>query len=270
MPLRRNVSVDLQLAGMAVDDRGSQRTRRLDGRRCLVTGSARGIGLDIAATLRAEGAVVSLLDVDPTVKQVAANLEACAVEVVDLTDADATATAVAALIAAMDGIDLLVNNAGIFRLTPVLELTVAEWDTMFAVNVRAMLVTSQVAARSMIAAGRGGKIVNLASMAAKLPAANLAHYAASKAAVVSLTQTLAVELGPYGITANSVCPGFVLTDMGADTRSDTDIAAWRARSPLGRLAEPADVSAMVVFLASTDGDYCTGQAMNVSGGMVMH
>jgi len=255
---------------MAADDRGSHGGGRLDGRRCVITGAARGIGAEVASTFRAQGASVALIDVDPAVKEIGDRLDAAAVEVVDLADPSATEAGLDSLISVLGGIDVLVNNAGILRLSPLLDITVEEWDRVFAVNVRSMLVTTQVAARSMIAAGRQGKIINLASMAAKVPATNLAHYAASKAAVVSLSQTSAVELGPHGITVNSICPGFVLTDMGAETRTDAMVASWRALSPLGRLAELSDVAAMALFLASPDGDYCTGQAMNVAGGMVMH
>lgn len=258
-------------AHMTIDERGAQGGGgRLDGRRCVITGAARGIGAEIAATFRAHGATVALVDVDPAVKEVGDRVEAVAVEIVDLADPAATAVAVDAVIARLGGVDVLVNNAGILRLTPLLDITVAEWDQVMTVNVRSMLVTTQIAARSMIAAGGGGKIINLASMAAKAPAAKAAHYAASKAAVVSLTQSAAVELGPHGITVNSICPGFVLTDMGAETRTEEMVESWRAMSPLGRLAEPSDVAAMALFLASRDGDYCTGQAMNVAGGMIMH
>ena len=243
---------------------------RLAGRRCIVTGSARGIGEEIASTFRREGATVALLDVDPAVKDVADRIGAAGVAVADLSDPDATAAAIATLIADLGGIDVLVNNAGILRLTPLLDITVDEWDEVQRINARSMLVTTQVAARAMIAAGTRGKIINMASMAVKRPAANHAHYAASKAAVVALTQSAAVELGPYGITANAICPGFVLTEMGAATRTAEMVASWEAMSPLGRLAERSDVAAMAVFLASDDGDYCTGQAMNVAGGMVMH
>jgi len=122
----------------------------------------------------------------------------------------------------------------------------------------------------MIAQGDGGKIVNMASMGGKVGAAGQSHYAASKAAVISLTQVSAVELGAHGITVNSICPGFVLTDMGAATRTPEMVAEWSAKSPLGRLGQPADVAAMALFLASGDADYCTGQALNVTGGMIMH
>ena len=162
------------------------------------------------------------------------------------------------------------DAAGIFELKGLLDLTVEDWDRLQDVNARSMLVTTQVAARAMIAAGTGGRIVNLASMAAKRPAADQAHYAASKAAVVALTQATALELGTHGITANAICPGYVLTDMGGDTRSAEQVAGWSAMSPLGRCAEPDDVAGVAVFLASPDAAYLTGQALNVTGGMVMH
>ena len=165
---------------------------------------------------------------------------------------------------------MLVNNAGVLHITPLLDISVDEWDRTLAVNARAVLVTMQVVARAMIDAGRGGTIVNMASMGAKKAGAGQAHYAASKAAVVSLTQAAALELGPHGITVNAICPGYVLTEMGAATRTPEMVAAWSAMSPLGRCAEPADVARMALFLASSDAAYCTGQAFNVTGGMVMH
>ncbi|MBA3605897.1 MAG: SDR family oxidoreductase, partial [Acidimicrobiia bacterium] len=215
---------------------------------------------------------VALLDVLPDVKAVAAGLPGAGhvAGVADLADPDETRVVLARLIDELGGIDVLVNNAGVLRLGPLLDMTTDEWDLVFDVNVRSMLVTTQVAARSMIAAGRGGTIVNMASMAAKQAGRDQAHYAASKAAVVSLTQATAAELGPHGITANAICPGYVLTDMGVDTRTDEMVAAWSATSPLGRCAEPDDVARVALFLASRDAAYCTGQAFNVTGGMITH
>jgi NAD(P)-dependent dehydrogenase (short-subunit alcohol dehydrogenase family) len=243
--------------------------RRLDGRRCVITGAARGIGAEIARTFAGEGATVGLLDARPDVKAVADEVEGVA-DVVDLVDPDATRAVTSRLIDRLGGVDVLVNNAGILRITPLLDITVEEWDHVFDVNTRPMLVTTQVAATSMIAAGRGGRIINMASMAAKRAAGDQAHYAASKAAVVALTQAAAVELGPHGITVNAICPGYVLTEMGAETRTPEMVAAWSARSPLARCAEPADVARMALFLASADAAYCTGQAFNVTGGMITH
>lgn len=242
---------------------------RLAGRRAVVTGPVHGIGRAIATTFSTEGARVGLLDVDPEVKAVAADLDGVGA-VADLADPHATVAALDHLIAGLGGVDILVNNAGIFQHKALLELTVGDWDRMLAVNTRSMLVTTQVAARSMNAAGHGGVIVNVASMAAKQPAPDQAHYAASKAAVVALTQATALELGRHGIRANALCPGYVLTAMGAATRTPEMVAAWSARSPLGRCADADDVARVALFLASDDSAYLTGQAVNVSGGMIVH
>jgi 3-oxoacyl-[acyl-carrier protein] reductase len=121
----------------------------------------------------------------------------------------------------------------------------------------------------MIDAG-GGAIVNMASMGGKVGSPNQAHYAASKAAVIGLTRVSAMELGRHSIRVNCICPGYVLTEMGAGTRTPEMVAAWSALSPLGRCAEPEEVAAMALFLASDDARYSTGEAFNVAGGMVMH
>jgi NAD(P)-dependent dehydrogenase (short-subunit alcohol dehydrogenase family) len=244
---------------------------RLAGKRCVVTGAARGIGAQIARTYAAHGATVAVVDVDPAVHALAAALPggSHAAAVVDVGDPAAVRRILPGVIAELGRIDVLVNNAGILRITPLLDITVEEWDDVFAVNVRSMLVTTQLAASAMIAAGHGGTVVNMASMGAKRATAGQAHYAASKAAVVSLTQAAATELGPHGITVNAICPGYVLTEMGAATRTPEMVAAWSAASPLGRCAEPEDVAAMALFLASDDAAYCTGQAFNINGGMLM-
>ena len=243
---------------------------RLEGRRAIITGAARGIGAEIARTYAAEGARVVLFDVTADqVRELAKELEGESV-VVDLADASATAAATTEAISLLGGVDLLVNNAGILKMAPILDMTVENWDLTFEVNVRAMFVTTQVAGRAMRDQGTGGRIINMASMGGKLGAPNQAHYAASKSAVIAFTRVTAMELGPIGINANCICPGYVLTEMGASTRTPEMVAAWSAKSPLGRLAEPSDVAKMALFLASEDSSYCTGQAMNVSGGMVMH
>ena len=242
---------------------------RLAGRRALITGAARGIGAEIAASFRREGAELALLDIDiDRLLKTAAPLDASAFEV-DLADVESTTDVVGRAIDGLGGIDILVNNAGILKMAPLLEIDPADWDFTFAVNVRAMLVTIQLAAKAMIPNGRGA-IINMASMGGKVGGPNQAHYAASKAAVISLTQVAAKELGAYGITVNCICPGYVLTEMGAATRTEAMVQEWSAKSPLGRLAEPSDVANMAVFLASDEASYCTGQAMNVTGGMVMH
>ncbi len=246
------------------------RPSRFTGARVVVTGGAQGIGREIVTAFAAEGARVAILDrLADEARQVATAVGGLAVAC-DLDDATSTTGAMDAAIEELGGIDVLVNNAGVFRITPLLDISPDEWDWIFAVNVRAMLLTTQVAARTMIAEGRGGKIVNMASMGGKVGAPGQSHYAASKAAVISLTQVSAAELGEHGITVNSICPGYVLTEMGAATRTPEMVAEWSAKSPLGRLGQPADVAAMALFLASSDADYCTGQALNVTGGMIMH
>ena len=236
----------------------------LDGRRCLVTGAARGIGRYVTERLVAEGMRATILDVDPDVQRVARELGAQSI-VVDLCDDDAVRDALAVSMGD-DPFWLLVNNAGVFTKTPLLDMSLNEWDHLHQVNVRAMVVTMQAITPSMRVVG-GGRVVNMASMAAKRGTPGEAAYAASKAGVVALSRIAAMELGSYGITVNSICPGYVLTEMGAATRSADEVAAWTALSPLGRLGTPADLAGVVAFLASDDGSYITGQALNVTGGM---
>jgi len=243
---------------------------RLAGRRAVVTGAARGIGYAIARRFTDEGAAVALVDVDADrAKHAAVTFADAPVVVADLADPTQAHAAVDEAAERLGGLDILVNNAGILLMAPLLEITPDDWDRTFAVNVRAMLCTIQAAVPYLREAG-GGKVVNMASMGGKLGSPGQAHYASSKAAVIELTRVAAMELGPLGITVNCICPGYVLTEMGAATRTPEMVAAWSAKSPLGRLASPEDVAAMALFLASSDGDYCTGQAMNVTGGMIMH
>ena len=243
---------------------------RLAGVRAVVTGAARGIGAAIATRLHQEGAAIAVLDrLEDAGRATAAALDGVFVAT-DLSDPVHAARATSTAIAELGGVDVLVNSAGILQLGSLLDTSIEQWDRVFAINTRAMLVTMQAVAPVMIAAGRGGRIVNIASMAAKAGGANEGAYAASKAAVVALSRAAALEWGEHGITVNAICPGYVLTEMGAATRTAEDVAAWSARSPLGRLADPADVAGVACFLASADGAYLTGQAVNVTGGMITH
>ncbi len=231
-----------------------------DGQRVIVTGGAGGIGSAIVARFASEGASVVVLDR-------AAGTGGPHV-MCDLADPEDTHRAVAEAVGMLGGADVLVNCAGLFQSAPLLQITVGDWDRVLAVNARGTLLTMQAVAPVMMAAGHGA-IVNIASMAAKAGGGGEGHYAASKAAVVALTRAGAQEWGCHGITVNAVCPGYVLTDMGAATRTPEDVAAWTARSPLGRLGVPEDVAGVTAFLASPAGSYLTGQAINVAGGMIM-
>jgi NAD(P)-dependent dehydrogenase (short-subunit alcohol dehydrogenase family) len=249
---------------MAATDRPEPAPRRI-----VVTGAARGIGASIATAFASAGDHVVLVDVHESVHDTASEVGGKAV-VCDLADADDLTRALTAAIETVGGIDVLVNNAGVFEIVPLLDITAEAWSRMFDVNARSMLLTTQVAARRMIEQGTGGRIVNMASMGGKDGAPGQAHYAASKAAVISLTQVAAKELGEHAITVNAICPGYVLTEMGAATRTPEMIAEWSSKSPLGRCGTPDDVAAMAMFLASPAADYLTGQAFNVTGGMIMH
>ena len=243
---------------------------RLDGKRVVITGAARGIGASIAARFADEGARLALLDRDAVGCAAAAAALGGRSYEVDLADPAGTTGVLEEAIGDLGGIDVLVNNAGILLFANLLDITVDDWDRTFDVNLRSMLVTTQVAARWMIGAGVKGAIVHMASMGGKVGSPRQAHYAASKAGVISLTRVAAMELGEHGSRVNCICPGYVLTEMGAATRTPEMVAAWSAKSPLGRCAEADEVADMALFLASEQSRYCTGQAMNVSGGMVMH
>lgn len=245
------------------------RTAERHRRRAVVTGGARGIGAAIAARLAADDVEVVILD--RLADQAEDSARQCGghAVTVDLNNPQDTMRAMTDAVDHLGGLDLLVNSAGVFALTPLLDIDVASWDTMMGINARATMVTMQSAARAMIPAG-GGAIVNIASMAAKTGGADEAHYAASKAAVVALTRAAALEWGQHHIRVNAICPGFVLTDMGALTRTEQQVAQWTARSPLGRLTTPADVAEMTVYLAGDSAQAITGQALNLTGGMVMH
>ncbi|MEW1708914.1 SDR family oxidoreductase [Microbacterium sp. NPDC089190] len=232
--------------------------------RVIVTGGSGGIGAAIVARFTADGDRVAVLD-----RRAPAEDAASAFFAVDLRDPLDTRRAVGEAVEALGGIDVLVNCAGVFQHASLLDITVDDWDLVLDVNARATLVTMQAVAPRMLEA-RGGTIVNIASMAAKQGGGGEGHYAASKAAVVALTRAGAQEWGCHGVRVNAVCPGYVLTDMGADTRSEDDVRAWSAKSPLGRLGVPEDVAGVAHFLASPAGGYLTGQAINVTGGMIMH
>jgi NAD(P)-dependent dehydrogenase (short-subunit alcohol dehydrogenase family) len=239
-----------------------------EGRRALVTGGGSGIGLATARLLRSGGAAVALLDHGAAVADAAAELGAAAVRA-DVRDEAAVTDAVAEAEAALGGApDLLVCAAGIYRFTPLLELGGAAWDDVLATNLRGAFLTGREVARRLAVTGAEGAIVNLASMAARSTdtAEPAAHYAASKAGVVSLTRQMAAEWGPR-IRVNAVSPGVIDTPM---LRIMDDPAAGRAyldaRVPLRRLGAAGEVAAVIAFLLSDAASYVTGADVPVDGG----
>ncbi|KQO07724.1 short-chain dehydrogenase [Agreia sp. Leaf244] len=247
---------------------------RFEGTRVVVVGGAGGIGGRIAERFAEEGADVLVLDLlrgaDPALGGASSSGPGRGIRHCDLVDAVSVEAAFAVAFAELGGIDVLVNSAGILARGSLLDLTPERWDLVMDINARGTLFAMQHAARAMIDQGAGGTIVNIASMAAKAGGGDEGAYAASKAAVVGLTRAAALEWGEHLIRVNALLPGYVLTDMGKDTRTDEDVATWSKKSPLGRLGTPDDVAGFALFLASVDGDYLTGQSFNVTGGMIMH
>jgi D-sorbitol dehydrogenase (acceptor) len=251
-------------------------TGRLDGKGALITGAARGIGRAFAEAYLAQGARVCVADIDADgVRATAAEIGAIPV-VMDVADQASIDAGVAAADDALGGVDVLVNNAAIFAADPIVGIARADYDRVFAVNVAGTLFTMQAVARGMIARGRGGRIVNMASQAGRRGEALVAVYCASKAAVISLTQSAALNLIGHGIAVNAIAPGVVDGAHwdGVDAQfarleglpPGAKKAAVAAAVPAGRMGRPEDLTGMAVFLASDEAAYVVGQCYNVDGG----
>jgi NAD(P)-dependent dehydrogenase (short-subunit alcohol dehydrogenase family) len=245
--------------------------QRLAGRAVVVTGATRGIGRSIALACAREGAAVVVNGRDEAaghavLAEIAALGASAAWHAADLGRvADARALVDAAR-ARFGRIDVLVNNAGVFERRPALEMEEGDWDRLLDVNLKGAFFCAQAAARIMRERGQGGAIVNVASDAAWSGGINpCAHYAASKAGMVSITRSLARELAPHRIRVNAVAPGLITTDMGGAAGSTLP----DLRIPLGREGTPDEVAACVVFLASDEASYVTGANLNLSGGLFL-
>ncbi len=251
---------------------------KLAGKVAVVTGGARGIGAAIAQRYAGEGATVVIADRDlesasALVARLGGGAMALPLDVTSRASIDATVVAVAAQ---AGGVDILVNNAAVFDLAPVVEVTEQSWDLLFSVNVKGLFFMLQAVARRMIAQGRGGKIINMASQAGRRGEALVSVYCATKAAVISLTQSAGLDLIKHRINVNGIAPGVVDTPMW--TEVDALFARYEGRPlgekkrlvgaavPYGRMGYPEDHAGAAVFLASADADYVVAQTINVDGG----
>ena len=249
---------------------------RLEGKTALITGAARGIGEAFARAYIAEGAHVCIADIDiERARETANAIGAIAIQM-DVADQDSIDAGVAEAIAQMGQIDILVNNAALFSAAPVVEIERADFARIFDVNVAGTLFTMQAVAKHMIARGNGGKIINMASQAGRRGEPLVAVYCASKAAVISLTQSAGLNLIEHGINVNAIAPGvvdgehwdgvdafFAKHEGKAPGQKKAEVAA---AVPFGRMGRAEDLTGMAVFLASPDADYVVAQTYNVDGG----
>ena len=255
--------------------------KRLDGKTALITGSARGIGLAFAEAYLREGARVALADIDIARARTEATRlgpDAFAVEM-DVTRQDSIDAAVAATLTQFGQIDILINNAAIFTAAPITEITREDYTRCFEINVAGALFTMQAVARHMIERGQGGKIINMASQAGRRGEALVAVYCASKAAIISLTQSAGLNLIQHGINVNAIAPGVVDGEHwdGVDAffaKYENKAPGQKKREvgaavPFGRMGVAQDLTGMAVFLASSEADYIVAQTYNVDGGQWM-
>jgi 3-hydroxybutyrate dehydrogenase len=252
----------------------------LTNQTAIVTGAARGIGKGIALALARAGAHVVVADINAEAAARAAGeitalgLSAMAAAV-DVTQANQVNGMVESALARFGQLDILVNDAGVVSNAPILDLSEEEWDRTIAVNLKGAFLCSRRAAQAM-AAHRSGRIINIASLSGKVGAPGQAAYCASKHGVIGLTLVMAIDLAPYGITVNAICPGMnetemmqqVIADRAASRGQTTDEVRQGiiVKTPLGRFGRPEDVAEVVLFFASPGAAYITGQAIDVDGG----
>ena len=256
-----------------------------ENKNVFITGAAGGIGKAISIAFAKEGARIALIDLDKkgleeSLKELKSKNTVIKTYILDVTKEKVVKEVVSKVLEDFPCIDILVNNAGVSTMNWFWKLTEEEWDFNMNVNAKGVWLVTKHVVPHMIKR-RKGNIVNIASMAAKIGAPLLAHYSASKFAVMGFTQSIAKELAPYGINVNAVCPGFVRTSM-----QEREIV-WEAKlrnieepekvrkeyieqTPLGRLCYSEDVAKTVLFLSSENANFMTGQAINVTGGACMH
>lgn len=275
--------------------------KRLEGKVALVTGAGRrgGLGEAICLRLAAEGAVIMVTDLaragthlpaDKTgsmndIAQVVSAIQDAGGQAagvgLDVRDEAQVIAVVAQTVATFGSLDIVINNAGVgFLMEPLVDMPLERWRTVLDVNLTGAFLCSQHGARQMIAQGRGGRIINIASVAAKSGSLHLAAYSASKHGLIGLTRSAAIELGVHGITVNAVCPNHVTTQLGSVQNEyrarqrgltvEQYLDEMRGRIPLGRVGLAQDTAKACAFLCSAEAGYVTGEAMNVSGGQEVH
>ena len=254
---------------------------RLAGKSALITGAARGIGLAFAKAYVAEGARVAIADIDDALAQAAAlSIGKAAVAVhMDVADQTSIDAGVAATIDAFGQIDILINNAAIFSAAPISDVTRQDYTRVFDINVAGTLFTLQAVSEHMIERGIQGRIINMASQAGHRGEALVAHYCATKAAVISYTQSAALALASHGVRVNAISPGVIDTPMwktvdGLFAQFEGKELGQKKREvseavPLGYMGAPKDVARVAVFLASQQSEYMTAQTIGVDGGTVL-
>lgn len=263
----------------------SKSERRLADKTAIVTGAGRGIGQAMAVRFAQEGARVAAVDIDLESAEATAGLirdgggEAVALAA-DLTRTDRIEPMIEEAVSFLDRLDILVNNAGRVEIKPFLDVTETEWDQIMDLNLKGAYFCMQAGARQMIRQGGGGRIINMSSISGRHGRADSSVYAASKMAIISITQSAALALAERGILVNALCPGVVATPMWDHIDEDrarlfgyergTARARLVEKIPLKRVSEPEEIAAAAVFVASDENTLITGQAINVDGGMEMN
>jgi NAD(P)-dependent dehydrogenase (short-subunit alcohol dehydrogenase family) len=265
-----------------VSDRSLAELIRLDGKVAVVTGGARGLGKAISRRLAEAGAAVVIADLDVTGAEATAKDLAkvtggtLVAQAVDVTDADSVAALGQGVVEELGGLDIWVNNAGIYPTTEVLEMDTEEWDRVVGINLRGTFLGSREAAKRMVEQGRGGVIINLSSTCGyRAFGPGLAHYTASKHAIRGLTKSLAIELGPHGIRALALAPTLIVTEGIAESRDEHEESglaeaqdALLTAHPLRRLGVPDDVARVALFCASDLSLLMTGSTLSVDAGFL--
>lgn len=246
---------------------------RLQDKVCIITGAAQGIGRAIAERFGHEGARVAIVDIreaeglkaEDAVR--AAGGEAVFIRT-DVSDRSQVLAMVEQVLALWGKIDILVNDAGVCPFADFLDMPEVLWDQVLDVNLKGYFLVSQAVARTMVARGVKGRIIAVSSISAEFGGSQQAHYCASKAGINLLMKSMAISLGPHGITCNAVLPGTVETDINRHVLSEpTARAYWSQRAPLGRIGQPEDIAGPVLFFATDDSAWCTGALLVVDGGV---